>query len=76
MKDSIGQKTKQKNPNKPINVSGTNAQVEARQKETIELMHEYNDLKDAAQIVLGALATMRNVPVRTVYPKYNLPIEE
>lgn len=48
----------------------------SRQKETIELLHEYNDLKDATQIVLGALATMKGVPVRSLYTSYNLPIGE
>ncbi|KAH8328495.1 hypothetical protein KR067_010235 [Drosophila pandora] len=48
----------------------------SRQKETIKLLHEYNDLKDATQIVLGALATMKGVPVRSLYASYNLPIVE
>ncbi|XP_017071421.1 DNA repair protein SWI5 homolog [Drosophila eugracilis] len=42
-------------------------------RKIIELLHEYNDLKDATQQVLGALATLKSVPVRSVYDTYNLP---
>ncbi|KAH8296146.1 hypothetical protein KR054_002352 [Drosophila jambulina] len=50
--------------------------AESEKKETIELLHEYNDLKDATQLVLGALATMKGVPIRSLYTAYNLPLDE
>ncbi|XP_016971139.2 DNA repair protein SWI5 homolog [Drosophila rhopaloa] len=49
---------------------------DSQKKKTIELLHEYNDLKDATQLVLGALATLKSVPIRSVYSTYNLPVEE
>ncbi|KAH8264797.1 hypothetical protein KR038_001698 [Drosophila bunnanda] len=50
--------------------------TDTEKKETIELLHEYNDLKDATQLVLGALATMKSVPIRSLYSTYNLPLDE
>ncbi|KAH8322618.1 hypothetical protein KR059_001514 [Drosophila kikkawai] len=49
---------------------------DSEKKETIELLHEYNDLKDATQLVLGALATMKGVPIRSLYSTYDLPLDE
>ncbi|KAI8036683.1 DNA repair protein SWI5 homolog [Drosophila gunungcola] len=49
---------------------------DSEKTKTIELLHEYNDLKDATQLVLGALATLKSVPIRSVYATYNLPIDE
>lgn len=40
---------------------------------TMKYLHEYNDIKDAAQVVLGALATMREVTIASLHKEYNLP---
>ncbi|KAH8357609.1 hypothetical protein KR200_004400 [Drosophila serrata] len=50
--------------------------TDSEKKKTIELLHEYNDLKDATQLVLGALATIKSVPIRSLYSTYNLPLDE
>lgn len=50
--------------------------TDSEKKETIELMHEYNDLKDATQLILGALATIKSVPIRSLYSTYSLPLDE
>ncbi|XP_017122089.1 DNA repair protein SWI5 homolog [Drosophila elegans] len=68
MKDS--KKKVRKTANKHKEVS------DSEKKKTIELLHEYNDLKDATQLVLGALATLKSVPIRSVYATYNLPVDE
>ncbi|EDW73347.1 uncharacterized protein Dwil_GK16702 [Drosophila willistoni] len=46
------------------------------QKRLIQLMHEYNNLKDATQIVLAALAQSNGVSLKSMHKKYNLPIGE
>ncbi|KAH8259101.1 hypothetical protein KR026_006383 [Drosophila bipectinata] len=74
MKNS--KKKPRKNANKRKDTAPIDEDAASRQKETIQLLHEYNDLKDATQIVLGALATMKGVPVRSLYASYNLPIDE
>lgn len=40
---------------------------------TMNYLHEYNNIKDAAQVVLGALATMREVTIASLHKEYNLP---
>ncbi|KAH8335301.1 hypothetical protein KR074_009001 [Drosophila pseudoananassae] len=74
MKNS--KKKPRKNTNKRKETTPVVEDAASRQKETIQLLHEYNDLKDATQIVLGALATMKGVPVRSLYASYNLPTDE
>ncbi|XP_039489599.1 uncharacterized protein LOC120450557 [Drosophila santomea] len=59
-----------KTANKPKETSDT------QKKKIIELLHEYNDLKDATQRVLEALANLKCVPVGSVYATYNLPHDE
>ncbi|EDV52413.1 uncharacterized protein LOC6545548 [Drosophila erecta] len=49
---------------------------DAQKKKVIELLHEYNDLKDATQRVLEALSNLKCVPVGSVYATYNLPHNE
>ncbi|KAH8268817.1 hypothetical protein KR018_010469 [Drosophila ironensis] len=60
---------------KPRKSESKSSQADAVQQKTIKLLHEYNDLKDATQIVLGALATLKNVAVGSLYAAYNLPID-
>ncbi|KAH8262403.1 hypothetical protein KR026_003092 [Drosophila bipectinata] len=74
MKNS--KKKPRKNANKRKDATPIDEDAASRQKETIQLLHEYNDLKDATQIVLGALATMKGVPVRSLHASYNLPSDE
>ncbi|XP_043290052.1 DNA repair protein SWI5 homolog [Venturia canescens] len=54
------------------------AQLEAgpSMKETMNLLHEYNEIKDAAQKVLGAIANMQGVTIASLHKEYNLPIDE
>ncbi|XP_017009549.2 DNA repair protein SWI5 homolog [Drosophila takahashii] len=70
MKEKNSKKKPRKKANKPKETS------ESDKKKIIELMHEYNDLKDATQLVLGALATLKGVSIRSVYASYNLPNDE
>jgi len=45
-------------------------------KETMDRLHEYNEIKDAAQTVLGAMATMHGVTIASLHEQYNLPMGE
>ena len=36
-------------------------------------LHEYNNIKDATQVVLGALASMRQVTIASLHEEFNLP---
>lgn len=38
----------------------------------MKALHEYNDIKDATQVVLGQLATFHNVTVLKMHEKYDL----
>uniref|UniRef100_A0AAY4AB47 DNA repair protein SWI5 homolog n=2 Tax=Denticeps clupeoides TaxID=299321 RepID=A0AAY4AB47_9TELE len=42
----------------------------------IELLHEYNDIKDIAQTLLGQLATLRGVTTRDLYGRYGLELDD
>ncbi|KAH8361511.1 hypothetical protein KR084_006727 [Drosophila pseudotakahashii] len=70
MKEKNSKKKPRKKDNKPKETSDSD------KKKIIELMHEYNDLKDATQLVLGALATLKGVSIRSVHATYNLPNDE
>lgn len=47
-----------------------------REREIIELLHEYNHVKDACQIVLGAAANLSQCTIKDMHLKYNLPLDE
>ncbi|EDS25910.1 predicted protein [Culex quinquefasciatus] len=50
--------------------------AERKDKERLmELLHKYNDIKDATQRVLGALAVHEGVTVREMHRRYNLPLD-
>lgn len=40
----------------------------------IDLLHRYNDIKDIAQIVMGRLAELEGVTVKSLHQKYNAPL--
>ncbi|XP_063067453.1 DNA repair protein SWI5 homolog [Engraulis encrasicolus] len=44
--------------------------------EHIELLHEYNDIKDAAQTLLGQLARVRGVTTAELYSQFGLELED
>lgn len=44
-------------------------------EEIMRLLHEYNEVKDAAQTVIGALANTENVSVRTLHERFDLPMD-
>ena len=53
-----------------------NSELQDSMKEIMTLLHEYNDIKDATQVVLGALATMRGVTVTSLHEEFNLPLKD
>jgi hypothetical protein len=48
-------------------IPGRNPDAEATVKSHIKLLHEYNDIKDVGQFLIGKIADQRGVPVRDLY---------
>lgn len=46
-----------------------------RREEILELLHRYNDVKDAAQAIIGALANINSVTIRSLHVKFDLPLD-
>ncbi|KAH8094698.1 DNA repair protein [Cristinia sonorae] len=42
----------------------------------IKLLHQYNEAKDAAQILIGKLATYRGTTIRQIHEDYGLTDED
>lgn len=47
----------------------------AKKLERMNLLHRYNDVKDAAQIIIGVLANLDQTTVRDMHKKFNLPTD-
>lgn len=43
--------------------------------EIMELMHKYNETKDAAQILIGGVANVREVTIKSVHEELHLPFD-
>lgn len=46
-----------------------------QKEEVMQLMHHYNDIKDATQVVLGKLSNLEGVTLKEIHLKYNLPLD-
>lgn len=44
-------------------------------KEIMELLHTYNEIKDAAQVVIGCIANIENTTVKEIHQRLNLPLD-
>lgn len=44
--------------------------------EIMKLLHDYNDIKDATQIILGCIARLNGVTVTSLHEEYNLPLND
>ncbi|XP_044515630.1 DNA repair protein SWI5 homolog, partial [Gracilinanus agilis] len=42
----------------------------------ISLLHEYNDIKDVGQMLMGKLASIRGVTTKELYPEFDLDIND
>ncbi|XP_070614938.1 DNA repair protein SWI5 homolog [Erythrolamprus reginae] len=42
----------------------------------ITLLHEYNEIKDAGQMLLGRLAAIRGVTTKDLYPEFDLDLHD
>ncbi|KAJ3106080.1 swi5-like zinc finger protein [Phlyctochytrium planicorne] len=50
--------------------------VEVLLSEQIELLHAYNETKDFCQLVLGKIAEMRGVTIKSLYPHYDISLSD
>ncbi|XP_068105902.1 DNA repair protein SWI5 homolog [Hyperolius riggenbachi] len=48
----------------------------AELEEHISLLHEYNELKDTGQMLLGRLAILRGVTTKDLYSEFGLDFED
>uniref|UniRef100_A0A8C6FUV4 DNA repair protein SWI5 homolog n=1 Tax=Moschus moschiferus TaxID=68415 RepID=A0A8C6FUV4_MOSMO len=48
----------------------------AELEDHISQLHQYNDLKDAAQMLLGRLAVIRGVTTKELYPEFGLDMND
>lgn len=46
---------------------------DAMKKKTINQLHIYNDIKDAAQTVIGAVANIRGDTIKNIHKELDLP---
>lgn len=47
----------------------------AMKTEIMDLTHKYNEIKDAAQTVIGVLANIKGVTLKKIHDELNLPIK-
>lgn len=47
-----------------------------RNREIMNLLHEFNEVKDATQIVIGALSNLECKTIKEMHLLYNLPLNE
>lgn len=43
--------------------------------DTMNLMHKYNEVKDATQTVIGALAHIQGVTLKSLHKEFNVPFK-
>ncbi|XP_028273107.1 DNA repair protein SWI5 homolog isoform X2 [Parambassis ranga] len=42
----------------------------------IDMLHEYNDIKDIGQLLLGRIAAHRGTTTRALYPQFGLELDD
>lgn len=47
----------------------------AMKTEIMELLHKYNEIKDAAQTVIGALANIKQVTFKRIHEELKVPFD-
>lgn len=52
-----------------------NVEQNNAKNEKIDLLHKYNEIKDATQILIGAIANLENKTIREVHDDLKLPCE-
>lgn len=66
----------EKKVDKELNELKSSREKYSSMKKTMDLLHEYNDIKDATQVVFGALAELNNTTVKSLHNDYSLPINK
>lgn len=56
-------------------IKSFNLTEDQRKRERVELLHKYNETKDSAQKMLGALAELECLSTGVLYKKMNLSFE-
>lgn len=59
-----------------VRIQKLETEIGSAEQKRILLLHQYNDIKDAAQVVIGVLASKQNVSIRELHEKYNLPLKD
>lgn len=55
--------------------SSAAAVEDSKKKEIMDLLHEYNEIKDAAQVVIGCIANIEKTTVKEIHQRLNLPLD-
>lgn len=50
--------------------------VQKLREERMNLLHQYNDVKDAAQTIIGTLAEAKGVTFKSIHEEYGLPLND
>lgn len=52
------------------------AKVEQEMRSHMNRLHEYNELKDVGQALLGRLAILRGLTTKALYPEFGIELED
>lgn len=66
-------------PNEKKEVVNEELQIQSKesiQRQKMDLLHKYNDIKDATQVVLGAIANIEGVTVKELHNHFQLPLTD
>ncbi|KAJ3218134.1 swi5-like zinc finger protein [Dinochytrium kinnereticum] len=54
----------------------TDEEINELMNKHIKMLHEYNEAKDCAQIILGKIAETRGVTIKSIYPEYDIDMDD
>jgi len=58
-----------------IRMKSLQEQISKVKQEKIKLLHQYNEIKDFCQYLLGKLALMQETTVASLYPRFGLDFD-
>lgn len=66
----------EKNDNIEALITKTEKAIASAEQRRIDLLHQYNDCKDATQVILGVLAQKEGVSIRQLHQRFELPLKD